>query len=190
MIKITPNHYDTVVLLGGGGVGKSSLTLRLMTNNFLDDYDATIEDSYRKTINVDDEISNIEILDTAGQEEFHSLVDGWIRSSEAVILVYDVSNRQTFDEVKSFYERVVEAKDTVKFPLVLVGNKCDVSDNRRKVDKIEGQRLAQSWRCPFIEASAKEKINDKLCFYEIVREIRKLDSSRKKEKKDGFCLIL
>lgn len=62
-------------MLGGGGVGKSALTIRLVTDNFLDEYDPTIEDSYRKTCMIDQEMAMLEILDTAGQEEFSSMQD-------------------------------------------------------------------------------------------------------------------
>lgn len=190
MIKINPTHFDKVVVLGGGGVGKSSITIRFITNNFIEDYDATIEDSYRKMFNVDDEICNLEILDTAGQDEYKPLVNGWIRSSDGFILVYDVTSRQTFEEVKDFYENVVQTKDTTKFPLVLVGNKCDLID-RKKVDTEEGKKLANKWGCPFIEVSAKDKINDTACFYEIARQLRSYDKSRKNKKKtESFCLIL
>ena len=190
MIKNNTTHFNKVVILGGGGVGKSSITIRFITNNFVEDYDATIEDSYRKVFNVDQEICNLEILDTAGQEEFKPLVNGWIRSSEGFILVYDVTNRQTFEEVKGFYENIVQTLDKTQFPLVLVGNKCDLID-RKKVDKEEGKKLANSWGCPFIEVSAKEKINDTLCFYEIVKQIRRYDKTRQNKFRDeSWCLIL
>lgn len=161
----------TIVLLGGGGVGKSSLTLRLMTNGFSEEYDATIEDSYYKTLTVDDKIEQIEVLDTAGQEEFHSMLDGWIRPADGIVLVYDITNRQTFDEINSFYNRVININD--KIPIILVGNKCDAPDSLRKVYTSEGKHLADvTMHCSFIESSAKEKINDSELFYQLIRMIR------------------
>ena len=88
-----------VVILGGGGVGKSSLTIRLVTDNFLDEYDPTIEDSYRKQVNIDSEAVLLDILDTAGQEEFSSMQDQWMREGKGFLLVYTITSKQTLDEV-------------------------------------------------------------------------------------------
>eukprot|EP00456_Euglypha_rotunda_P009482 TRINITY_DN1213_c2_g3_i1.p1 TRINITY_DN1213_c2_g3~~TRINITY_DN1213_c2_g3_i1.p1 ORF type:complete len:102 (-),score=33.59 TRINITY_DN1213_c2_g3_i1:24-329(-) len=73
-----------LVVLGGGGVGKSALTIRLVTDNFLDEYDPTIEDSYRKQVMIDDETALLDILDTAGQEEFSSMQDQWMRDGKEI----------------------------------------------------------------------------------------------------------
>lgn len=167
----TPSHH--VVVLGSGGVGKSSLTLRLVTQKFSEEYDATIEDSYRKTIMVDNSPVHLEIVDTAGQEEFWSLVDSWIRPADGVIMVFDLGNRQTFDELNKFYDRVLVCKDKSSFPMVVVGNKCDLSDEQKQVKKNEGRILAAMWDCAYIESSALNRVNDEACFYEIVRQIRR-----------------
>jgi GTPase KRas protein len=79
-----------LVVLGGGGVGKSALTIRLVTDNFLDEYDPTIEDSYRKQVMIDDETALLDILDTAGQEEFSSMQDQWMRDGQGFLLVYNI----------------------------------------------------------------------------------------------------
>ena len=71
---MTDNNFK-IVILGSGGVGKSALTIRLITDNFLEEYDPTIEDSYQKTLVVDGESTQINILDTAGQEEYSSMQD-------------------------------------------------------------------------------------------------------------------
>lgn len=183
------NMNQSVVMLGGGGVGKSSLTLRLITNNFTDDYDATIEDSYRKVLEVDGKVANLEILDTAGQEEFWSLVDSWVRTAEGVILVYDVSSRQTFEDMCRLYERVVMCKDTKQVPMVVVANKCDLPLGRRQISAVEGWETAREWGCPFVEASARERINDVECFREIVRQMRKHNPDKPVKKQD-WCVIL
>lgn len=167
----TPSHH--IVVLGSGGVGKSSLTLRLVTQKFSEEYDATIEDSYRKTLKVDDSPVHLEIVDTAGQEEFWSLVDSWIRPADGVILVFDMGNRQTFDELNKFHERILVCKDTNSFPMVIVGNKCDLSDEQKQIKKNEGRILAAMWDCAYIESSALKRVNDEACFHEIVRQIRR-----------------
>ena len=80
-----------LVVLGGGGVGKSALTIRLVTDNFLDEYDPTIEDSYRKQVMIDDETALLDILDTAGQEEFSSMQDQWMRDGQSARIDHRLS---------------------------------------------------------------------------------------------------
>ena len=183
-----------VVVLGGGNVGKSALTIRLVTDNFLEDYDPTIEDLYTRTLTVDDVAVPVEVLDTAGQEEFLPMQDEWIRSSRGVLLVYTIDRRDSFEGVKQFREKVMRIKEGDKYvPVVLVGNKCDLEDSR-EVGEAEGRELAAAWKCPFFETSAKTKINNVECFVEIVREIQKADSieakaNNKTEKKSFFASI-
>jgi GTPase KRas protein len=165
-----------LVVLGGGGVGKSALTIRLVTDNFLDEYDPTIEDSYRKQVMIDNETALLDILDTAGQEEFSSMQDQWMRDGKGFLLVYNITSRPTFDEVSVLHEKILRTKDTDKVPIVLVGNKCDLKDERQ-VEYTEGAELAKKWNCPFFETSAKIKLNNEACFFELVREIRKLDKA-------------
>jgi GTPase KRas protein len=187
-----------LVVLGGGGVGKSALTIRLVTDNFLDEYDPTIEDSYRKQVIIDDIPAVMDILDTAGQEEFLSMQDSWIRDGKGFLLVYNITSRSTFDEVPPVYDKILKSKDSgEKTPIVLVGNKCDLSE-KREVETNEGVDLAKKWGCPFFETSAKLKINNESCFFELVRQIRKQEQDTKTKRKKGkaggginiHCIIL
>lgn len=185
----THSKLQTVVMLGSGGVGKSALTLRVVANKFVEEYDATIEDSYRKMWIVDGEVCHMEILDTAGQEEFHSLIDGWIRSADAVMFVYDIGSRQTFEELDRFHQRVLVTKEDMHCPMILVGNKCDLPDERRKVSNLDGVRLAQAWSCPFLEVSAKEHFRCAESFETLIRELRKKMGYRKKAP-EKWCTLL
>lgn len=179
-----------LVVLGGGGVGKSALTIRLVTDNFLDEYDPTIEDSYRKQVMIDDETALLDILDTAGQEEFSSMQDQWMRDGQGFLLVYNIVARPTFDEVSVLYDKILRTKDTDKVPIVLVGNKCDLKD-QRQVEYQEGAELAKAWGCSFFETSAKIKLNNEACFFELVREIRKTKKPTPSgAPKKKFCTIL
>jgi len=182
-----------IVVLGGGGVGKSALTIRLVTDNFLDEYDPTIEDSYRKQVMIDDETALLDILDTAGQEEFSSMQDQWMRDGQGFLLVYNITSRATFDEVSTLYDKILRTKDTDNVPIVLVGNKCDLKDER-DIEYIEGADLAKSWGCSFFETSAKIKLNNEACFFELVRNIRKTktDKPGNNTKKGffSFCTVL
>lgn len=180
-----------LVVLGGGGVGKSALTIRLVTDNFLDEYDPTIEDSYRKQVMIDNETALLDILDTAGQEEFSSMQDQWMRDGKGFLLVYNITSRPTFDEVSVLHEKILRTKDTDKVPIVLVGNKCDLKDERQ-VEYTEGAEWAKKRNCPFYETSAKIKLNNEACFFELVREIRRMDKAQPQKvvKKKTTCTIL
>lgn len=116
----------------------------------------------------------------------------WIRGSQAVLLVYSIISRRSFEELSRFYNLVLEAKDDVSFPMVLVGNKSDLPD-QREVDIKEGQYLAESWGIPFFETSAKTNVNVTECFYQCVREIRNgggLGKLQKlKKRRDGLSLL-
>merc|ERR1740123_543730 len=98
-----------IVVLGAGGVGKSALTIRLVTDNFLDEYDPTIEDSYQKKVQIDNRHTLLDILDTAGQEEFSSMQDQWMREGKGFLLVYNITSRTTFTEIRSLREKILRA---------------------------------------------------------------------------------
>ncbi|EFA86540.1 hypothetical protein PPL_00339 [Heterostelium album PN500] len=177
-----------LVCVGGGGVGKSALTIQLIQNHFIDEYDPTIEDSYRKQVTIDDETCLLDILDTAGQEEYSAMRDQYMRTGQGFLCVYSIISRSSFDEIAAFREQILRVKDKDRVPMILVGNKCDL-DNERQVSTTEGQEMAKSYSCPFMETSAKSRVNVEEAFYELVREIRKdlkgdnkLDKSKKKKK--------
>jgi len=86
--------------------------------------------------------------------------------------VYSITSRSTFEDVATMYDNILRAKEVSKVPVVLVGNKCDLQD-QRQVKVQEGADLAKRWGCPFFEASAKTKVNNEACFIELVRELRK-----------------
>jgi len=186
-------------VLGTGGVGKSALTIRLVTDNFLDEYDPTIEDSYRKQVTIDDDAAVLDILDTAGQEEYSAMQDQWMRVGRGFLLVYSVTSRESFDQMSVLRGKIHKTKDSTKVPIVLIGNKCDLKDER-KVQYDEGSALAKSWNAPFYETSAKLKLNNEICFYELVREIRRMEQAvlptpttkptSRSKRKWGKCIIL
>lgn len=170
-----------LVIVGGGGVGKSALTIQLIQNHFIDEYDPTIEDSYRKQVTIDDETCLLDILDTAGQEEYSAMRDQYMRTGQGFLCVYAITSRSSFDEISSFREQILRVKDADKVPMVVVGNKCDL-ESERQVSKAEGQDLAKSFNCPFLETSAKSRINVEESFFELVREIRKQTGAGKNDK--------
>lgn len=201
-----------LVVLGDGGVGKTALTiqvsrsslpatyllieLQLCLNHFVETYDPTIEDSYRKQVVIDSQSCMLEVLDTAGQEEYTALRDQWIRDGEGFVLVYSITSRASFTRIRKFYSQIQRVKESSsassptgaaylspplsqsssafagQAPVMLVGNKSDrVTD--REVSTQEGSALAKDMGCDFVEASAKNCINVEKAFYEVVRALRR-----------------
>lgn len=175
-----------VVVLGSGGVGKSALTVKFVTGNFVEKYDPTIEDFYRKEIEVDTAPSVLEILDTAGTEQFASMRDLYIKNGQGFVIVYSITSLQTFQDVKTMKDQIIRVKGTDRIPMLLVGNKNDL-DHQREVATSEGMALAQVWGCPFLEASAKHTQNVNEVFIEIVREMNTVNMA---ESKQDCCTIL
>lgn len=185
-----------LVVLGDGGVGKTALTIQLCLNHFVETYDPTIEDSYRKHVVIDSQSCMLEVLDTAGQEEYTALRDQWIRDGEGFVLVYSITSRASFTRIRKFYSQIQRVKESssassptgpsyisspvsqslpyskCQAPVMLVGNKSD-RVTEREVSTQEGSALAKDMGCDFVEASAKNCINVEKAFYEVVRSLRR-----------------
>ena len=174
-----------MVVLGSGGVGKSALTVKFVSGTFMEKYDPTIEDFYRKEIEVDGAPSVLEILDTAGTEQFASMRDLYIKNGQGFVIVYSITSLQTFQDIKTMKEQIVRVKGSDKLPILLVGNKCDL-EHQREVHTSEGLALSQLWGSPFLESSAKSTQNVNEVFIEIVRE---MNTSPVRDG-NGCCTIL
>ncbi|ETE70934.1 Ras-related protein R-Ras2 [Ophiophagus hannah] len=194
-----PLEKYKLVVVGGGGVGKSALTIQFIQSYFVSDYDPTIEDSYTKICNIDGISTRLDILDTAGQEEFGAMREQYMRTGEGFLLVYAVNDRGSFNEIHKFHTQILRVKDRDEFPMVLVGNKTDL-DLYRQVTEEEALYFARENRIPYMEASAKVRFNVDESFYELVRAIRRfheLESPpapafhpKKKDRKSCPCSIL
>ncbi|KAJ3783159.1 ras family-domain-containing protein [Lentinula boryana] len=166
-----------LVVVGGGGVGKSALTIQFIQSHFVDEYDPTIEDSYRKQCVIDDEVALLDVLDTAGQEEYGAMREQYMRTGEGFLLVYSITSRNSFEEISTFHQQILRVKDQDTFPVVVVANKCDL-EYERQVGMNEGRDLARHFNCKFIETSAKVRINVDQAFTDLVREIRKYNKEQ------------
>lgn len=173
-----------LVVLGAGAVGKSCMTVQLVSHHFVDFYDPTIEDSYRKQTVIDDEVVQLDILDTAGQDEYSAMRDQYMRTGQGFILVFDITSRSTFDELAVFAEQVSRAKDANlgSVPIVVVGNKCDL-EPQRAVTTMEAQAFAVSIGASYIECSAKQRFNVEETFAQAVREIKRFDDNTSAQQK-------
>ncbi|KAG2200831.1 ras-like protein 1 [Mucor mucedo] len=166
-----------LVMVGGGGVGKSALTIQFIQSHFVDEYDPTIEDSYRKQCVIDEETALLDVLDTAGQEEYSAMREQYMRNGEGFLLVYSITSRMSFEEIETFYQQICRVKDRDHFPMVLIANKCDLEYDRQ-VSSQEGRDLAQHYGCQFVESSAKERVNVDEAFHEVVRDIRRYNKEQ------------
>uniref|UniRef100_A0A7N9D687 small monomeric GTPase n=1 Tax=Macaca fascicularis TaxID=9541 RepID=A0A7N9D687_MACFA len=152
-----------VIMVGSGGVGKSALTLQFMYDEFVEDYEPTKADSYRKKVVLDGEEVQIDILDTAGQEDYAAIRDNYFRSGEGFLLVFSITEHESFTATAEFREQILRVKaEEDKIPLLVVGNKSDLEE-RRQVPVEEARSKAEEWGVQYVETSAKTRANvDKL----------------------------
>jgi len=186
------NEYK-VVVVGGGGVGKSALTIQFIQSHFVDEYDPTIEDSYRKQCVVDEEAALLDILDTAGQEEYSAMRDQYMRTGEGFVMVFSITDKNSFSDIATFYKQILRVKDKDTWPMILVGNKSDL-ESERTVSTAEAKQFAREHDLEYIETSAKQRLNVDVAFHEVVRVIRKYVKSKApaklKKKTKSKCSVL
>jgi len=160
-----------IVVLGSGGVGKSALTVQFVQGIFVEQYDPTIEDSYRKQVELDNRSVMLEILDTAGTEQFTAMRDLYMKNGQGFVLVYSIIAQSTFNDLPDLREQILRVKDMDSVPMVLVGNKCDLVD-QRVISTDQGQSCASRFgNCSFLESSAKTKTNVEQIFFDLIRQI-------------------
>eukprot|EP00768_Dysnectes_brevis_P006449 gnl/Dysnectes_brevis/508_a564_9104.p1 GENE.gnl/Dysnectes_brevis/508_a564_9104~~gnl/Dysnectes_brevis/508_a564_9104.p1 ORF type:complete len:190 (-),score=45.14 gnl/Dysnectes_brevis/508_a564_9104:103-672(-) len=184
------NTYK-IVIVGSGGVGKSAITVRFIQGKFVKKYDPTIEDFYRKQVEVDGQATMLDILDTAGQEEFSALRDAYMRNGHGFILVYAITSSTSFDDCRTLHEQILRVKEKDAVPLILVGNKCDLEDDR-EVKNEAGKSLSEEFNCKFLESSAKDNVNIKEIFITLVKAIKEDEAANPPPKpttRRRFCTL-
>ena len=161
-----------IITLGNSAVGKSSFILKYTDNSFSQEYLSTLGVDYKhKKIKLKNgKDVRLRIFDTAGQERFKSVSFSFIKKADGVILIYDISDLDSFKAVDNWIKSIRETGKE-KLPIILVGNKCDLSDNKRKISLVEGQDKAIEFQIPFYETSCKDGINIKEVFEKLVDDI-------------------
>ena len=175
-----------MAVIGRGVVGKSSLTYRFINYKLPQGHDPTIEDRYKTNTTINNQLYSIEILDTAGEDDYQNMMDMWINFGEGFLLVFAINDKESFSLLRGKRERILKGKHGEPTPMVLVGNKQDLKD--RKVQYNEAKQLADLWGIEYIETSAKTNFNVKEAFEKLVL---KISASRNKPKSGGCpCNII
>ncbi len=160
------------IIIGDAAVGKSNLLLRYVHGQFKPEYQLTIGVEFgAKNIEISSKLFRIQIWDTAGQENFRSITRAYYKNSVCALVVYDISSRDSFNNVMSWIEDCKNQSPKTIF-MVLVGNKCDLND-KRQVTIEEGRELAERNEMLFFETSAKDGINVDEIFLNSANEISK-----------------
>ncbi|KAF7327534.1 hypothetical protein MKEN_00332300 [Mycena kentingensis (nom. inval.)] len=170
---------------------------RFVRDTFLDFYDPTIEEQYHRPLMVDNELSSLEVLDTAGAEQFTSLNEVYIKSGRGFVLVFRhvLTQETSLKEVENLRKQIFRVKGSENVPIVVVGTKSDLV-SEREVPTTTIESLASRWNLPFYETSAKRNWHINEVFEDLLRQMRvryppeKKPKKPQKQQKPGPCLIM
>mmetsp|Transcript_5727 Transcript_5727/g.10274 ORF Transcript_5727/g.10274 Transcript_5727/m.10274 type:complete len:207 (+) Transcript_5727:405-1025(+) len=160
-----------LLLIGDSGVGKSALLVRFSDNTFSESYISTIGVDFKiRTVKKDGKNVKLQIWDTAGQERFKTITSSYYRGAHGIIIVYDITNKSSFDNVSSWLREVGRfANENVC--MLLVGNKCDLV-NDRAVERSTAEEFAEKEGMRYIETSAKNSLNVEEAFLAMISSIQ------------------
>lgn len=185
-------EYDylfKLLLIGDSGVGKSCLLLRFADDTYTESYISTIGVDFKiRTLELDSKVIKLQIWDTAGQERFRTITSSYYRGAHGIIIVYDVTEQETFNNVKQWLQEI-ERYASENVQKLLVGNKCDLTV-KKVVDFSTAKEYADSIGIPFLETSAKNSTNVEQAFMTMASEIKKhMGSSQGGEKNPGVPIL-
>ena len=168
-----PQNVFNVVVLGPGGVGKTSLITRFISNEFSERYNPTVEDLYEKPIHLRKGVSAfLQVLDTAGSYQFPAMKRVTLQYGEAFIIVYSVDSVSSLEEALKLQQEIYDAKGTDDVPMVLVGNKCDLSSgsDQRSLTRVMAATQSRGKNCVLAETSAKYNVNVSAVFTALIAQ--------------------
>lgn len=175
-------------MLGFRAVGKSSLCLQYVDNTFSEVYEPTIDSTFTKPTKFCGHDYIITIYDTEGQDEYSLFSRYDSIHAHGYILVYAVTSRKSFEVIKVIFEKLVNMTGGVDVPIMLVGNKKDLEEERI-ISKEEGQELAKKWKAAFIETSAKNNLSVTDIFNESILEVKRYDQRADLENVRESCVL-
>uniref|UniRef100_A0A6B2LLF4 Uncharacterized protein n=1 Tax=Arcella intermedia TaxID=1963864 RepID=A0A6B2LLF4_9EUKA len=181
-------------MMGSGGVGKSTIFIRYYQNYFVEEYDPTIEDAYRKCVDIDGKVYAMEALDTPGTQQFTAMRDLYIKNAEGIILIYSIIAHSTFVDISELHSIIMGVKNEqgcLHTPIIIAANKLDLQD-QRVISTESGQELANQLGCAFMETSAKTPTNVTELFDTCARMIIQCRGPKNLpvKKKGGGCQII
>lgn len=167
--------------------GKSSLTIQFVEGQFVDSYDPTIENTFTKTIIVSGQEYHLQLVDTAGQDEYSIFPHSYTIDVDGYILLYSVTSYKSFEVVRVIHEKLLDMVGNLQVPILLVGNKKDLH-MERVISFEEGKALAEAWTAPFLESSAKENQTAVEVFRRMILEVEKMEAGQPPSRTS--CLIM
>ncbi|XP_074905548.1 GTPase RhebL1 isoform X2 [Buteo buteo] len=168
-------RYRKVLILGYRAVGKTSLAHQFVEGKFVECYEPTVESTYNKMVVVGKDEFQLQLVDTAGQDEYTILPHSFVIGIHGYVLVYSVTSLQSFQVVKTLHNKLYESWGKTRDPVAHPACPCCVSSREVKTD--EGKKLAESWGAIFLESSAKESQVTQGIFMKIIEEIDRVDNS-------------
>lgn len=170
MAKKTYDLLFKLLLIGDSGVGKTCILFRFSDESFNKSFISTIGIDFKiKTVDLHGKKIKLQIWDTAGQERFHTITTSYYRGAMGIMLVYDITQPKTFDNIAKWLRNIDEhANEDVE--KMILGNKCDMED-KRMVSKERGEAIAREHGIPFLETSAKDGINIEKAFLDLAQAI-------------------
>ncbi|KAH0789211.1 small GTP-binding protein [Histomonas meleagridis] len=174
-------------VFGGGGVGKTAIVLQFVKNQFSLTYIPTIEDEFMKTLIYNGKTINLEIIDTAGQDDFVTMRNRYLSSVEGYVFVYSSTDIDSLHFLRGIFKSAQELKERVDIPCIIAANKADLKTDD-SVPLKKGEQLAVEFGCEILETSAKDNLNIKELFQGIVKRI--LSSEGQDETPTCGCSLL
>ena len=179
------NEIDLVfkiLLLGDSEVGKSCFLMRYSDNVFIDNYITTIGLDYKlKSVKLDNgKTIKVQLWDTAGQDKYRTIAKNYFKGSHGILLLYDITKTNSFENIREWI-RDIKEEVSEKAIIFLIGNKIDLEE-QRKISKEKGVELAEEYKIPFFEASAKSGENVDEVFKALYRKISEVYGDMEKER--------
>ena len=172
-----------ITVIGKSKVGKTQLIYKFVNNEEITITTSDMEERYKKNITIGNKIYNAEILDTDDRNDLENKNDMSIAFAEGFLLVFSINNKFSFDFLSKIRDKILKEKKGNFVPMVLVGNKHDLS-NERKINYEKAKQLADSWGFEYIETSVNNNYNCKEAFEKL---ILKIASTRNKPKQSFSC---
>ncbi|KAF7189248.1 GTP-binding protein rhb1 [Pseudocercospora fuligena] len=179
-----------MAIVGSRSVGKSSLTVQYVDGHFVDSYYPTIENTFSKVIKYRNQDFAVEIIDTAGQDEYTLLNNKHFIGVHGYMIVYSVASKQSFEMVRIIRDKILNHLGADTVPIMVVANKSDLRPEQRQVSAVDGKKVAEELGCGFVEASARYNENVGKAFEGMIGEIEKGQEAGQPKEGNKSCAMM